>query len=333
MTKDIVTVYDVADRAGVSQSTVSRVLAGGARVSEERRQAVLRAIDELGYRPNVAAQGLARGHSHVIGILARNVTNPYYGQIIQGVELGLRGSGYRPLIACAEATDNPAAAVDVLADSRVDALILVGGPLPADPILELASDTPLAAIGPVIAGLESHYIASDNRQGGKIAAQHLADLGHKRIAHIMGPVAYPYANDRLVGFREGLSALGLDLPDAWIRSGAFAEKSGYSAMRDLWEKGLRPTAVFAASDQLAYGAMLALYELGVNVPRDVSIIGFDDQIHAPYTIPPLTTIRQPTVEMGTALARMVLGDLQGQPWRPNPFPTELVVRASTVAAV
>jgi LacI family transcriptional regulator len=324
-----ITMRDIAARAGVSLSTVSRVLNKTVPVARSKRAAVLAAVETLGYRPNVVAQELARGHTQAVGILPQGISNPFYSRLLKGVEQGLRGSAYYPLFASGEQPAEQALALDLLLTHRVEALILMGGHIPDDELLNVAKRLPVVTIGRTIRGLERRCVRVENFEGAYKATRHLRDLGHTRIVHITGLPWHGDAIARREGYEKALQETGIDVDPALIVEGDFEEQSGLYATDKLLEAGITFTAIFAGNDQMAFGAGLALFRRSVRVPRDVSIVGFDDQPSAAYTWPPLTTIRQPAVEMGIATARALLDELRGRRFVQPTFHTDLVLRAST----
>jgi LacI family transcriptional regulator len=324
-----ITIRDVAIRAGVSPSTVSRVLNKTAQVAASKQAAVLRAVQLLGYRPNVVAQELARGRSRAFGVLPQGISSPFYGRLMKGVEQALRGSGYYPIFASGEQPAEEAQAIELFLSHRVDALVLLGGQLPDDDLLGLAARVPLVAIGRSLRGLEHRCLRVENRVGGYKATRHLIDLGHTRIAHLTGLPWHKDAIARRQGYESALADAGIALDPALVVEGDFEEQSGCTGAETLLARGVRFTAIFTGNDQMACGAGLALLRRGVRVPQDVSLIGFDDQPHAAYTWPPLTTMRQPTVDMGMAVARALLEELRGHGFALPTFNTDLVLRDST----
>jgi LacI family transcriptional regulator len=324
-----ITIRDVARHAGVSASTVSRVLNRTARVAPAKHAAVLKAVQSLGYRPNVVAQELASGRSRAFGVLPQGISSPFYGRLLKGVEQGLRGSGYYPIFASGEQPAEESQAIELFLSHRVDALILVGGQLPEEDIVRLAERMPLIAIGRNIRGLEHRCLRVENRGGGYRATRHLLDLGHVGIAHITGLPRHADAIARREGYAAALADAGIALDPALVIEGDFEERSGYVAAESLLAAGVPFTAVFAGNDQMACGAGAALVRHGLRVPQDVSIVGFDDQPHAAYTWPALTTVRQPAMEMGMAAARALLDQLRGHGFVQPTFNTDLVLRDST----
>jgi LacI family transcriptional regulator len=326
-----VTIRDIAQRAGVSPSTVSRVLNDSTPVAAAKKTAVVAAVKALGFRPNVLAQELARGHSRAIGVLPQGISSPFYGSLIKGIEQGLRGTDYYPLFASGEHPGEAAQALDLLLAHRVDGLIVVGGHIADEDLLDLAGRIPILAIGRSIAGLEHRCLQVENQVGGYKATRHLLGLGHTRIVHITGFSWHRDAIDRHAGYVRAHQEAGVAIDPALVVEGNFEEQSGLICTESLLAAATPFTAIFASNDQMAYGAGLALYHRSIRVPKDVSIVGFDDQQSAAYAWPPLTTVRQPALEMGYAAAQALLSQLRGEGFELPAFSTDLVVRESTAA--
>ena len=328
MTKSV-TIHDIARAAGVSPSTVSRVLNGTTPVAPEKRLAVLAAVDNLKYRPNMVAQGLARGRSTVVGVLTQDIASPFYGEILKGIEQRLRGSAYHALVVSGNwDIKQEIEALDLLIARRVDALIVLGGQLPDEQLRRLAEQLPLVMVGRSVEGLEERCLRVDDFQGAYRATRYLTELGHTRIAHITGLLSHHDSIDRRDGYRRVLADAGIEVDADLIVEGNFTEQSGLIGVEVLLTRGVLFTAILAANDQMAYGARLALFRRGIRVPEDISLVGFDDQPASAYATPPLTTMRQPTIEMGTCAAQAVLRLMAGEPLLPATFDTHLIVRES-----
>ncbi|MCS7068024.1 MAG: substrate-binding domain-containing protein [Meiothermus sp.] len=326
--REAVTLSDVAREAGVSPSTVSRVINGTARVKPGKREAVLRAIERLHYHPNILAKGLAQGRSLTIGVVTQEISSPYYGEMLKGVEQALEKTPYHPIFASGHwRADQEEAALKVLVGRQVDALVVMDGSVPGELLLELVKTMPVVVVGRNIPGLPC--LGIDNVQGALEGTRHLIELGHRRIAHIAGPQSHPDAIERLQGYREALQQGGIAFDPALVVEGDYLEPSGLMAVESLLARGALFTAIFAANDQMAYGANVALYRRGIRVPQDVSLVGFDDLPSSSYFTPPLTTVRQPGLEMGWEAARLVLALLEGRSYTPRNLSTRLVVREST----
>lgn len=324
------TIHDIARAANVSPSTVSRVLTGSTPVTPRKRAAVLAAIEELQFKPNLVARGLARGKSMAIGVLTQSMASLYFGELAQGIDAGLNGSTYHTVYATGQwRLEEEFVALNMLLERQVDALIILSGGLPDETLRPIADQLPLIAVSRRIKGLEDQCIYAENVEGAYRATRHLIDLGHRRIAHITGILSIPDAVDRREGYCQALRDAGIQIDERLIVEGGFTEGSGVAAAETLLKHGSTFTAVFAGNDQMAYGARLAFYRHGVRVPEDVSIVGFDDLLSSAYVTPPLTTVRQHMVDVGQAAAEGMLRLLSDQAPALRRFPTELVIREST----
>lgn len=324
-----VTIQDIADRAKVSISTVSRVLRGSAPVTQKKKMAVLRAVEDLEYQPNIFAQGLASGESKTIGVVTQNIDSQVYNRIMWAVLQTLRGTGYSPLFADGSwQAEREEKAVRVLISRRVDGLIIIGGATAHTRLRELAKRLPLVVVGRAIAGLEPNCLHIDDFQAAYDATHHLIEAGHRQIAHITGLLTHNDANRRREGYRKALQDHALPVDDALIVEGDYTEPSGMMAVDMLLSRNRTFSAIFVGNDQMALGARLALHRRGLRVPEDVSLVGFDDQPLSAFMTPPLTTVRQPAVQMGRAAAEAMLALLREQSVAPATFPTPLIVRES-----
>jgi LacI family transcriptional regulator len=329
-----ITIEDIARQAGVSSSTVSRVLNGSKRVAEDKRALVLAAIEQHQYRPNAMARGLVRGRSMMIGVLVQDIVSPFFAHIVMGVEQGLDPAAYRPMLTTthwrSEHQGDEARSLQLLLERRVDGIIVLAGRIPDDELRAVATQVPLVIVARRVQGLEPQCLYIDNQDGAYRATRYLLGLGHTRIAHIAGPADHPDAADRLAGYRRALAEAGLTVDQRLIVDGQFTAASGLACIEEILARGERFTAVFAANDQTAYGAMLGLFNHGYSIPADISLVGFDDQFLSAYTLPPLTTMRQPMIEMGRAAAEGVLRLLDDEePMLPR-FPTDLIIRKSAI---
>lgn len=300
------TIRDVAARAGVSKSLVSLVLRDSPKVSDSSRAAVAAAIEDLGYRPSATARSLVSGRSGLIGIVTSNALDFFFFEVIEGVSAHLHGSGpgLTPLIShgtrdlAVEAT-----AVDRFLELRVEGIMLMGSVMPDAAIAELAAEVPVALVGRFLEcdGLDA--ITTDDVRGGYLAARHLTDLGHRKIAHITGGDGNGAA-ERERGFRTAVEEVG---GEAIVIEGNYNMDGGLRGAELLTElPGGMPTAVFAANDLGAIGAMDHLRRSGYRIPEDISVIGYDDIRLSQLAGIDLTTINQPTGQMGaTAAARII----------------------------
>jgi LacI family transcriptional regulator len=330
MAKETVTITDIARRADVSIATVSRALRGTSYVSEEKREAVLAAAAELNYKPNVFARGLASGKSMAIGVLTQNFGTPFYDAILQGVVRGLRGTNYFPLFADGQwQPDIEREAIAAMMQRQIDGLIILGGFITTEELCQYIAQIPLVVVARRLPNLEQYCLYIDNFQAAYKATQHLIELGHRRIAHISGRSDHPDAINRLQGYKKALEDAGIEPLDELVVEGTFRRQSGVLAMDTLLSRGISFSAIFAANDQMAYGARLSLYRRGIRVPENLSLVGFDDESAAAFMLPPLTTVKQPAVELGMTAAQVILNRLNDEPVSIPVLKAELVVREST----
>ncbi len=320
----------VAREAGVSPSTVSRILNGTAVVSGLKKQAVDEAIAKLGFVPNPMARGLAGGRTLSIGVVTQAIDSPFYGAALRGIEDELDPLGYSPLFvsghwnAAAEAR-----CIDVLRSRRVDGIIVLTGRLTDQALEACAKSLPVVVTGRTLAAPGLFSLNFDNFEGGRLATRHLIELGHRRIAFIAGDQDHPDANERLRGYRAALEAAGIAFEPALVVPGDYHEVSGLLAVNRLLESQQHFSAIFAANDQMAFGASLGLQRRSLRVPEDVSLVGFDDLPTSVYAIPPLSTVQQPAYDLGRLAATAMLQLLAGEvPQVVMPAP-QLVSRESS----
>jgi DNA-binding LacI/PurR family transcriptional regulator len=323
---------DVAARAGVSHQTVSRVINGHPNVAPLTRERVLAAVAELGYRPNTAARALVTGSTRTIGFVTVAMNQYGPAQTLVGLEQAARSSGYSLSVtvlddATAEAMRE---AVDRFVAQSVDAVVALGTyDAPYEALHTIFAPVPLITVQSGGA-VEEPAVGVDQIAGARQATRHLLDLGHRTVHHVTGPADSQEARDRLEGWRAELTAAGAPVPQ--ILRGDWTPSSGYAAGRQLAARvrdGDDVTAVFLANDQMALGLLAALHEEGLEAPRDVSVVGFDDLPEAAYFTPPLTTVRQDFAELGRRGVELVLARLKGDELHPDPVPATLLVRSST----
>jgi DNA-binding LacI/PurR family transcriptional regulator len=322
---------DVASLAGVSHQTVSRVLNAHPNVTARTRARVERAIAELGYRPNTAARSLVTRQSQAIGVLAAGTAQYGPANTLLGVQQAARHEGYAVSMASLSAV-TPAGINNALEHfllQSVDGIVVI---VPHEAMLKslraVRMAVPLVAVG-FGAGEGLTVVAVNQRAGAALAVEHLVNLGHTAIAHISGPRDWIDAAARADGWRRTLQQAGL--PAAVLIQGDWSAESGYRAGQELAAAG-NATAVFAANDQMALGALRAFGEAGLRVPEDISIVGFDDQPEAAYFVPPLTSVNQGFAELGARCIQMLLSDMAGgRSEAASVLNPRLVVRASTAA--
>ncbi|MCH1439637.1 MAG: substrate-binding domain-containing protein [Rubripirellula sp.] len=323
------TIQDIANHARVSKSTVSRVLNNSTAVNQDKRTAVLEAMQTLGFEPNLAARSLAGGRSMTLGVLTQNIGSPFYDALAQGVIRGLAGSGYSPLFVDGQwQQSTETESIRTLIGRRVDGLILIGGDVPVNQLNELRERLPTIVVARDLVGWENQCIHVDNVQAGYTATKHLISYGHERIALLRGIKEHPDATQRFEGYVKALKESGIEFDSDLIYQGDFSGQSGVMAVNALISKGVHFTAIFAANDMVAFGARLALSRHGLRVPEDISLIGFDDQAEAAFATPPLTTMKQPAVEMGETAAQSLVKLIHNEEYELACSPVELQIRES-----
>ena len=326
----------VAELAGVSRATVSRVVNGSSKVSTEVHAAVTKAISELGYVPNRAARTLVTRRTDTIVLIMHERTDtlfedPFFASVLRAVNAALSSTDLQLVLLHARGDQQRERAMRYVCNGHVDGALLIsmhGDDLMSDTIR--AADIPIVAMGRPLAGPRADYVDADNAGGSREAVRHLIATGRRCLATVAGPLDMSPGVDRLHGYVYATRAAGMRAAADRVTHGDFTEAAGYHGIKQLLEATPKIDGVFVASDLMGLGALRALRELGRRVPDDVAIIGFDDAPLARYADPPLTTIRQPVERLGQELVRLLLhrqsnpdGELQIVI-----LPTELVVRAS-----
>jgi LacI family transcriptional regulator len=328
----ITTIKDVALKADVSIATVSRVLNGSRYVSPDLRERVMNAMQALGYQPNAIAQGLRRQATHTVGLLVPRINEPFFAQFSFALEKTLFSSGYRTLFCSTEENpDKEREYVSILLSQQVDAVVAFPSIAGTDENIArlVERGVPVVVVERQLAGVDVSQVLVTNFQGAYDGVRHLMGLGHQRIGVICASTEN-IPPDRLDGARQAVIDSGVEgdirvvdrLPDF---------KTGYDVALDMLRKRPRPTAIFALTDSMAVGVLHAAAQVGLRVPADLSIVGFDDIPLVSFLIPPLTTIAQPTYAMGESAARILLDQLESEGAGPQTvlLETELILRAST----
>ncbi|SDH01729.1 transcriptional regulator, LacI family [Vibrio xiamenensis] len=306
------TIKDVSDFAGVSQATVSRVINGTSSVSQEKKHKVEHAIKVLGYKPNSIAQALASSRTGSIGVIVPELGGAFYSQVLQSIEERLRQSGYHLVVtAGSNHEQGQKESVEFLLSRRVDALILHTQQLSDDYLIGLQEQgIDIVLVNRFIPELASSCIDIDNELGGKLATEHLIEMGHRNIACITGPLHKSDARGRLQGYRKALEEAGIAFDESLIIESGFTEETGASAMRKLLKRPHPFTAVFACNDHMAFGAFEVLHHAGFTVPEQISLVGFDDILFARYLTPALTTVNFPIENMSYEAVQLAIQKLQ-----------------------
>jgi len=325
---------DIAKLAGVSRSTVSRVVNEDPNVGKATREKVLQIIQQANYHPNIAARGLAAGRTRILGIVIPRAvsalfTDPYFPLLIQGISTTCNSSDYSVMLWLAEPEYERRMIRKILYSGLIDGVIVASAQLEDSMVEALTEgDLPFILVGRHSSGGAVSYVDIDNVGSARDIVLHLLRQGYRRIATITGPRSMVPGVDRLEGYLSALRHRGLTPDPSLIVEGDFTDAGGEAAMQRLLP--LRPEAVFAASDMMAEGALRALREAGRRVPADIAVVGFDDMPFAPRTDPPLTTVRQPVHRMGVVVAETLIDMIENPDPAPRRviLPTEIVIRKS-----
>jgi LacI family transcriptional regulator len=330
----VYTIEDVAKLAGVSTATVSRVVNNNGNVTTKTGQRVLGAMQKLNYHPNKFARGLAGNLADGIGVVIQNFADPYAGMVLRGIESVTKKHHLQITVASANRSANDERkAIEFLRRQHYNVVILTTSVLSDDELLELSQEgTKLVHIGHYYLQAPEHCIYLDDKQGGELATSYLVGQGHTKIAHLAFPEFSVSFDDRFRGYKSALEKAGLPYDEHLVvRPSDFDQTSAFEATKKLLERKKSFTAIFTATDMMAVGAYKALQSAGLRIPKDVSVVGYDDIDLASYLHPPLTTIKQPIQEMSTAAAQLAIRYLKGQSSREEvvqQFSPSLVVRES-----
>lgn len=324
------TMKDIARLAGVSTSTVSHVINKSRFVSDEIAERVNNAAQQLNYAPSALARSLKMNRTKTIGMLVTTSTNPFFGEVVKGVERSCYHQGYN-LILCNTEGDNQRmkASINTLLQKRVDGLLLMCSTLEGErlDVFDRYPDIPIVVMdwGPIL--FASDKIQDNSLQGGYIAAKHLIECGHKEIGCITGPLIRHQAQMRYEGYKRALAEAGIAINPDWIVESDFECEGGYQAFEKLYQRGKLPSALFVSNDMMAMGVIQAASQRGLRVPDDLSLIGYDDVHIAKFMTPALTTIHQPKYRLGKAAIDTLLYRLE------NPDTTAQVVQLEPTLVV
>ncbi|BBN81685.1 transcriptional regulator [Pseudoalteromonas sp. A25] len=302
------TIYQVSELAGVSLATVSRVMNNNAKVSDKTKQKVLDAMAELGYQPNSIAQSLASNRSNSVGVLVSELHGPFFGDMMSAIEDTLRLEGKHTIITSGHSDEQrEKESIEFLIGRKCDALILHAESVSDEYLVELeARGIEFALMNRYIESLASRCICLDNRQGGYLATRHLLELGHRQLAYISGPMWKQDAQARLVGHKQALQEHKIAFTQAQLFEGDYRQESGGKGLDYFLNRGQKFTAIVCANDEMASGVMSRARELGIGIPSELSVVGFDNIIYASYLYPTLTTIDYPIYDMGKMAANLIL---------------------------
>lgn len=329
----MVTIKDIAREVGVSPSTVSRALSDSPLISEKTKQNVKEVAQRLGYERNELARGLVKGSSGAVGLVVADITNPFFSDIAQGVGEVAHRFGYGVMLCdTAGKANRESDYIRLLRRKRVDGLILTSATMDDPYLKDLAKTrTPFILVSRLCRSVDAPYVVVDDRVGARLAVEHLINLGHQYIGFIGGPADVQSSRDRMATYREVLQEHGLAEKEEWMGFSDFTQAAGRKAGRQMLSLPERPSAIFAANDMIALGVLEVAEEMGVLIPDDLSLVGYNDISYASLPRVQLTTVAQPTQEMGQIASEWLLSTIEEHKRHPlhcvlNPH---LVVRRST----
>jgi LacI family repressor for deo operon, udp, cdd, tsx, nupC, and nupG len=330
-------IADVARLAGVSPATVSRALAQPDIVTAETRKRVLDAVRRTGYTPNIAGRNLRAGRSMLALVVVPDIANPFFSEVFRGIDQTLAATGYGMIIASLDnSTERMAQAARIVFAGQVDGVILLNGNIPkAQGRAITDAAVPIVAACEIIPGATFPQVEIDNRAATRRVVARLAELGHRRIAWLSGPADNILEKARRAGFEEGAAAAGIAREEQTILGGDFTFRAGARAAERILALKARPTAVFAANDEMAIGFLKTIQAGGLSVPHDLSIVGFDGIDYADFCEPTLTTVRQPRHALGMTAAKLLaalMANRNAKLPRLTRLDVEHLWRASTAAA-
>jgi len=328
----IASIKDIARAANVSYSTVSRALNDSPRVKPETRERIQHIATEMGYLPSAVARSLVTRRTHIIGVVVTTITDLFFAEVIHAIEETALKQKYNVILTnSGREPERELEAIRALRERRVDGIILVSaGTSKKDLSAVKGVGTPTVIINNARREHIGYSVEVDNLSGGREATQHLLSLGHRRIAHITGPIREWDGAERQSGYEQVLRTYGLPLDPSLIVKGGDRPEGGMQAMQQLLALPCRPTAVFCYNDVVALGAMRAARAANLRIPQDLSVVGFDDIDLAPFFEPALTTVAQPKRQMGEKAVQMILDLLAGDRVEDCVLPGRLIVRGSTM---
>jgi len=327
----MVTIKDVARQANVSVATVSRVFSGANVVREETSKRIRDVAAKLRYAPHGGARSLITSKTHTLGVLLPDLYGEFFSEVIRGIDLAARQGGYHILVSRSYEGRGEIEETMRAMRGRVDGVLLMSPDVDADSLRNVPSNLPVVLVCSATRGSRTDSVTIQNSRGARQMVSHLISLGHRRIAIIKGASGNYDAAERLRGYRAALRDAGITPLRELERDGDFTEAGGYAAAGELLAISPRPTAIFAANDSMAIGALSALREAGVIVPKDMAVAGFDDIPLARYMDPPLSSVKVPISNLGARAVEILLQGIaqkNGHPPRRERVATELVIRSS-----
>lgn len=328
-----VTISDVAHRAGVSKSTVSHVINDTRFVESGTKERVLKAIEDLNYRPSRAAQSLTTNKTYTVGIIVSDITNHYFGELIRSIEIILDAEGYSLIVGNTdEQLDRERAYLELLTGQQVDAIIAAATSQNWDELLETSlKNIPIVFMDRIFDDFAGHnFVGANNYAGTYMGTEHLIQHGHKNIGILAGFQRLSSMRERVRGYKDALAHHGIPIREDWIVFSELSVDAGYDAATQILSLSDRPSALLMNNNFLSLGALTRIREMGLSIPQDIALVGFDDHPWAAVSSPPLTVIRQPVELLGKTAAEMVLKLLDKKPLKQNVLilDCDLVIRES-----
>jgi LacI family transcriptional regulator, repressor for deo operon, udp, cdd, tsx, nupC, and nupG len=327
----MVRIADVAKLANVSTATVSRVISNSGTVKKETAEKVMEAVKKLNYQPNVLARQLRRSETKTILVVVPDITNTFFSEVLRGIESVAIQIGYQVLLGDARNNaESEASYLTILGQKKADGLILLTARSNQKMLEEISQDYPVVLACEYYEGSRLPTVSIDNVSSARKATEYLISLNHKRIGHISGPLNVVVGRDRCKGFHQAMAQHGLSVDPSLVQEGEFSFESGFNLMMKFLALEDFPTAIFAGNDEMAMGAVKAVKSKGFKVPEDFSVVGFDDIKFASIFEPALTTVAQPTFDMGQKAMQLLLKIINGEELEKNQFilPDKLIVRDS-----
>lgn len=325
-------IKDVAEKAGVSVATVSRVINHNPNVKKHLRQRVLQAIEEMGYLPSGIARSMRNQSVPVVGLIISDIQNPFFTSLVRAVEDVALENDYTVLLCNSdEDPQKEQLYIDVLARERIAGIIIIPSHENCCQSLKKLK-VPVVLVDRKLKSLKCDSVVLDNVCGAKEAIDHLIEMGHRRIGFVGAPLNVSVGFERFTGYQAALKDHGIPINETLIQIGNFKEEGGFQATKKLLEQDPRPTAIFSVNNLMTMGALKAIYEMNLKIPDDISIIGFDDMPWLSLINPPLTAIRQPVYEIGAEAARLLFSRINEEIENPPihlVLKPELIVRGST----
>jgi len=329
----LATINDVAEKAGVSVATVSRVINGSANVSPETLEKVKQAIAELNYRPNLLGRALRKTKSERILVLLPNIANPFYAEIVKGIEDVANKNGYSIMLCNTDSDlEREKKYIKMLKSHLADGAILMASEMTYEELTELAGEIPIIQCCEYKVGLPISHVSIDNEMAAYKAVNHLIGLGHKKVAFIGAKNQFLSSTLRKEGYIRALKEAGINYDPAYCGYGDYSYKSGFRVMKQLLSLDPRPTAVFCISDLMAIGAIRSAMEEGLRVPEDIAVCGFDNIYFSRMFKPTLTTVSQPMYDLGCTAMEALINIIEEKSTEPMHYfmEHELIIRESTV---